>query len=160
MSAKTAVICVAVWAILGSGSAFSEGDSRAVDDMRACGAEAKAKGLMGDARKTFMATCLQARADAAPPMIGAGRAATTKEATSAKEAVLNQLKDPAAAQFRNITYHERTRAVCGEVNGKNAYGGYVGFRPFAFADGRATVMPSGDVALKLDAEKAIREACE
>ncbi len=45
--------------------------------------------------------------------------------------------DPAAAQFRNLRAADVTladgttvRRVCGEVNGKNRLGGYVGFEMF------------------------------
>jgi hypothetical protein len=42
------------------------------------------------------------------------------------------LKDPDSAKFRNmrfVKYNGRT-VVCGEVNSKNSYGGYVGFENF------------------------------
>jgi len=42
------------------------------------------------------------------------------------------LKDPDSAKFRNVRfvkYNART-VVCGEVNAKNSYGGYVGFENF------------------------------
>jgi hypothetical protein len=47
--------------------------------------------------------------------------------------VANLLKDPAAAQFRNVQLKglAQGKAMCGEINAKNSYGGYVGFRPFA-----------------------------
>lgn len=55
----------------------------------------------------------------------------------AKEDVSNELRDPSSAQFRNISQTEKKSllefgvvTVCGEVNGKNAYGGYVGFQRF------------------------------
>lgn len=156
---KRIVMCAAIVAMLCSERAFSQ-DGPLAKAMRECNARPEAKELHGDARKTFMASCLQKAHDSASPMIGSGRVATPKEAAPAKEAVSNQLKDPAAAQFRNLTYHDKTHAVCGEVNGKNSYGGYIGFRPFAFVDGKAVVMPSGDVLARLDAEKAIRPACE
>lgn len=70
---------------------------------------------------------------------GAASAAPTKDAhtkqiQAAKKAVADALKDPASAQFREVTFKESTRAVCGEVNGKNSYGGYVGFTPFAYEE--------------------------
>lgn len=48
------------------------------------------------------------------------------------EAVRNRLKDPASAQFRDVRLVEFSfgQVVCGEVNAKNAFGGYVGFTPF------------------------------
>ena len=56
---------------------------------------------------------------------------------AAMDAVAYGLRDPGSARFRNIrTVTYPTPAgrvasyVCGEVNGKNVYGGYVGFRRF------------------------------
>lgn len=49
------------------------------------------------------------------------------------------LRDPSSAQFRNIRGfsspgHNGVVAeyICGEINGKNAMGGYTGFTPFAY----------------------------
>lgn len=52
---------------------------------------------------------------------------------SAISAVRDSLKDPASAQVRGarIIRTPVGRVVCGEVNAKNSYGGYVGFTPFA-----------------------------
>jgi len=53
----------------------------------------------------------------------------------AKTSIANELLDPQAAQFRGIHVVPGAnggRKVCGEVNGKNSYGGYVGFRGFAY----------------------------
>lgn len=50
----------------------------------------------------------------------------------AKTTVSNGLRDPGSAQFRNVRVvpYQIGKVVCGEVNGKNAYGGYVGFTAF------------------------------
>lgn len=43
----------------------------------------------------------------------------------------NDLRDPLSAQYRNIRpAPKHQNMVCGEMNAKNAYGGYVGFVPF------------------------------
>lgn len=49
-----------------------------------------------------------------------------------KEAVAARLIDPKSAEFRSLkVYLEDFRGVlCGEVNGKNRYGGYTGFSYF------------------------------
>jgi len=54
-----------------------------------------------------------------------------------KNAIAYDMLDPGAAQFRNIRAVDVTknngtviRRACGEVNGKNAMGGYVGFKMF------------------------------
>jgi hypothetical protein len=39
------------------------------------------------------------------------------------------LLDPASAEFRNVANGPE---VCGEVNAKNSYGGYTGFKVFIF----------------------------
>lgn len=50
----------------------------------------------------------------------------------AKKSVANLLKDPGAAQFRNVEVRRYLSGtvVCGEVNGKNSYGAYIGYRRF------------------------------
>lgn len=50
----------------------------------------------------------------------------------AKKALAETLKDPSSAQFRNVrlTPYKDGNVICGEVNAKNSYGGYVGFKSF------------------------------
>jgi len=45
-----------------------------------------------------------------------------------KEAVANQLFDPGSAIFKHI--EKKVLGYCGEVNAKNKFGGYVGFKRF------------------------------
>ena len=49
-----------------------------------------------------------------------------------KEEVGALLKDPSSVQIRNVRIAEgpKGRFYCGEVNGKNAFGAYAGFRKF------------------------------
>lgn len=50
------------------------------------------------------------------------------------ESIKARMKDPDSTQFRNlrvVTNLLGNKAVCGEVNSKNSYGGYNGFKPFA-----------------------------
>lgn len=64
--------------------------------------------------------------------------------SAVKSKVVYSFKDPGSAQFRNITaYRVATGdlAVCGEVNGKNGFGAYVGFKTFY-------IRLSGDVVKK------------
>lgn len=55
----------------------------------------------------------------------------------ARKLVAHDLKDPSSAQFREI--HKTDQAVCGEVNAKNSYGAYVGFKHF-IVDGSSVSM--------------------
>ena len=57
---------------------------------------------------------------------------------NAKATLKTMLRDPASAQFRNVTaYHPASASrvpqiVCGEVNSKNGLGGYSGFQRFVW----------------------------
>jgi hypothetical protein len=139
-------------------------DANAYDPLAehtACSKIANEQQLLGNARSQYVQQCMAKSAASAPPMIGPGRQASQKELEPAKEAVANRMKDPGSTQFRNVSFHEGTQAVCGEVNAKNSFGGYVGFRAFSYVDGRVTVMPStGDSLSALVGEAIIRKACE
>lgn len=49
---------------------------------------------------------------------------------SLKISVLSSLKDPNSADFKDIRHVGDGRALCGQVNSKNSYGGYSGFKSF------------------------------
>jgi hypothetical protein len=68
-----------------------------------------------------------------------GSAAVAQTAPELDEKLLRAafaptLKDADSARFRAIQYKAEKEAgvwaMCGEVNAKNSYGGYVGFAPF------------------------------
>lgn len=54
-------------------------------------------------------------------------------------AVAQQLRDPDSAQFRNIIGSDD--AYCGEVNAKNGFGAYTGFRKFVYRRGVVLFQP-------------------
>jgi len=64
------------------------------------------------------------------------------------EQVVADFYDPSAAQFRNL--RQNYRALCGEVNGKNKMGAYVGFKRFYSGSTGARIEP--DVPDHLDSE--------
>ncbi len=73
---------------------------------------------------------------------------TAQQVHEVKSKVAALLRDPSSTEFRNIRAanavledNRNVIAVCGEVNGKNAFGGYVGFTPFlgSFENGIFTV---------------------
>lgn len=50
-----------------------------------------------------------------------------------QSAVADTLRDPESARFRSVRVvraADGTDALCGQLNAKNAYGGYVGYEPF------------------------------
>ena len=72
-----------------------------------------------------------------------------------KAMILVRLKDPGSAEFRNVRYlgdwTVQGGVLCGEVNAKNAMGGYVGYHHFEvfegyvdlYTDGREELLRSG-----------------
>lgn len=74
----------------------------------------------------------------APPPPWAAQIAPTRER------LLRELRDPGSAQFRNVQVLQanqgnRGYTFCGEVNSKNGFGGYAGFKRF-IADPQMTVV--------------------
>lgn len=68
---------------------------------------------------------------------------------AAERAVRGELKDPDAAQFRDVraNYTEEFGVVaCGRVNARNEFGGYTGFRRFVFGDRRVILEGRDNVA--------------
>jgi len=72
----------------------------------------------------LMAACGQSDAKKAE---SAAAMAEIRNQRVAREFVGGVLKDPGSAEFRN------QHGLCGEVNSKNSFGGYVGFRRFIAA---------------------------
>ena len=63
--------------------------------------------------------------------------------TEAKQMLAEVMFDPTAILVRKLVRGSGTdgrKAICGEVNGKNRMGGYVGFRPFIALKGAATAV--------------------
>lgn len=59
---------------------------------------------------------------------------------AALEHVASQLIDPSSAQFRGVR-KGRMIGYCGEINGKNRFGAYVGFKRFYGGDTYSFVEP-------------------
>ena len=74
------------------------------------------------------------------------------------DAISASFKDPGSAQFRNDTLR-LNGYLCGEVNSKNSYGAYVGFKKFVGnLGGELYLEGSGYVGKKLDAMENSRHA--
>lgn len=75
---------------------------------------------------------LQVRTDAASPAVSDSTGA--QWIASAQGLVRQMMKDPSSAEFRG-DFHRSLNGVddyvvCGEVNAKNSYGGYVGYKHY------------------------------
>lgn len=67
-----------------------------------------------------------------------------KRIEGAKARVLETLKDPDSAKFKEVYVASDGETLCGSVNSKNSYGGYVGFQSFMIEpDGRLFFDDSG-----------------
>ena len=82
----------------------------------------------------------------------AGPVLTAAQVATVEAAVRRQLRDPDSARFERVEMRvdaKGARTVCGLVNARNAYGGYVGAQPFfgllVSAKDRVTGAPAGDV---------------
>jgi hypothetical protein len=67
----------------------------------------------------------------------------------AESLAASQLRDPSSAQFRNVervVQPDGRVSVCGEINGKNAYGGYAGFTRFV-VDGTTVLIEPSEVII-------------
>lgn len=80
---------------------------------------------------------------------------TAEQEQAAKDAVIATLKDPESARFKSVVGvgdPDGTGAysVCGSVNAKNSYGGYVGDRLFAAASGQVFLWSNTQGAKSFD----------
>lgn len=60
-----------------------------------------------------------------------------------REGVARKLLDPGSAQFRDERLTPFNSALCGQVNGKNTLGAYVGFKRFYGAGTLSVIDDSG-----------------
>ncbi|MBJ8481029.1 hypothetical protein I6M70_16850 [Acinetobacter pittii] len=77
--------------------------------------------------------------------IGASaQAAESAFIVKAQNEVKQLMKDPDSTNFRNVREITNTlgeKVLCGQINSKNSYGGYVGFMPFSYAqNGRLNIV--------------------
>lgn len=91
---------------------------------------------------TLASLCLttEAAAQHGPPP-------SATEVRTGRTAVLERLRDPESARFRYVVtrrLENGTRLFCGEVNSRNAFGGYVGYRRFFALGDFALVETEGD----------------
>lgn len=67
---------------------------------------------------------------------------TEEDAKSqAIQSLMDTLKDPDSAKFRNVRMrnYDGMHIICGELNAKNSYGGYTGYKKFAAAPDESVI---------------------
>lgn len=93
-----------------------------------------------------------------------GEIGEVKTIEASIELVKYHMKDPDSTRFRNVRIqrHGMTehKIVCGEVNSKNSYGGYVGFVKFIASPTDCHAEDtSGDVAVRDAANAGLDRTC-
>jgi hypothetical protein len=110
------------------------------------------------------AVALASTASAADPLARVSPIELTPAMISViEDAIRGRLKDPEAARFHGIAGGTADAdgivRVCGLVNAKNAFGGYIGRQPFTGMLAQQTFIPiliGGDDKI----QRATRDACE
>ena len=78
------------------------------------------------------------------------------------EAVREQLKDPSSAQFSELEMKKTSdgsmNVLCGQVNAKNSFGGYVGARPFTAVKSNRGDDIAADISESANCAEALRIA--
>ena len=98
------------------------------------------------------AACVEAQRARTPPV----NWTPTRIRAAARQAVTDKVRDPSSAQFRNVRRIEHSNGstmFCGEVNGRNAYGGMSGFQRF-----EAGVDRTGDASALIDGGEELSSA--
>lgn len=65
----------------------------------------------------------------------------------AQEQIKASAKDPSSVEFRNPQIHQKTKygaAACGEVNAKNSFGAYTGYKPFVVTEESGGIYMQGN----------------
>ncbi|RWK85294.1 MAG: hypothetical protein EOR52_27700 [Mesorhizobium sp.] len=85
--------------------------------------------------------CCTAPATSAEFLDGTKDAIPPEILDAAVSTIIHKLRDPGSAQFQGLVM-ARSKVLCGFVNAKNGFGGYVGFTPFLYnpADRSASIL--------------------
>lgn len=77
-----------------------------------------------------------------------------------KESLVTDFKDPDSVKFRSLKLvdYKQSKVLCGELNGKNSYGAYVGYRPFAASLQRVLVLSNSSSTSEIE-YSVYREVC-
>ena len=78
-------------------------------------------------------------------LIGSVYAEKNKFLNMAQSKVKQEMKDPDSTKFQNLREIKNSvgeSVVCGEVNAKNSYGGYVGYHLFSYSPDGVVILNS------------------
>lgn len=87
----------------------------------------------------------------------------------AKDAVSRDMLDPEAARFRDLRIYKKPPTdedpdgmslVCGEVNGKNAYGAYTGYSRFFWYEGGSVMRKTDFTAAPEEYDRLFELLCK
>lgn len=94
------------------------------------------------------------------PLVLIGLSAAAPLPAEVKASFRRLLRDPESAQYSitvdKVLADKGFRVVCGDFNAKNAYGGYVGFRRFAYTSKDGGTLHSANAAMRGPEEIEVR----
>lgn len=73
----------------------------------------------------------------------------------AEHTVRTRLRDPDSASFRSVFVTPNGLMVCGEVNAKNGFGGYVGYRAFLAVGDSVDIAQDGESSALAQSRSAV-----
>lgn len=94
----------------------------------------------GDMKKTFLILALGG-------CLSFPVFASNSQFIEAQDSIKSSMKDPDSTKFTKMNVIKNSQGAsytCGEVNSKNSYGGYVGYKSFAYKDNRFVIDGSFD----------------
>ena len=145
---SVSLVCAVL--LIGGAATIGHVRKKAAAEARQREADARAASLAKEAAERVRAeqnalaaqeaAVAKARADAARQQAEASRqfeADDQAKIASMRSQVAALLKDPGSAQFSNVRLVRGGMALCGQVNSKNSFGGYVGAKDFVVTGGQA-----------------------
>jgi outer membrane murein-binding lipoprotein Lpp len=118
------------------------------------------RSLVAISATLMLAGCFSVARDDTPQSTSPSRELTAQEKAVLGPMIAAKMKDPAAAQIKWMPVIQQERDgvthYCGLVNGKNSYGGYIGFLRF-YAQLRLNAKGQYDLADARAFEEANRE---
>lgn len=66
-----------------------------------------------------------------------------EQTTAFKGRIVRMMKDPESVQFRELKFNSERDVLCGEVNARNGFGGYVGYKRF-FVNSKTALVVNTD----------------
>jgi len=147
-SISKAIICIAMCILSGCGKSTQQQAAEDDAQWKESIAKAEKERIERESKLAHEAEDRRNAEAAAQERLAAQDRAVKQDELAAK--IKSSMFDPDSAQFRNMRISLNGQSLCGEVNGKNKMGGYVGFKRFVVLQG-SPIVESDDMRATFDA---------